>query len=309
MKILVTGAAGFLGGHFSLKLLELGHEVVGLDNFYTGTKDKIQILQRNKSFTFIERDICDEFSIDVDYIANFACPASPIHYQRYPVQTIRTNVLGMLNMLELARKNNAPILQASTSEIYGDPLVSPQTEEYWGNVNTIGFRSCYDEGKRVAETMCSDYSKQYNCSIKIARIFNTYGPGMQKDDGRVVSNLIVQALGDLPLTIYGDGSHTRSFCYVDDLIDGLMKLLFSPADVTGPINLGNPEEYTILQLAKKIKELTGSPSEIQYQALPSDDPKQRKPDISKAIRILEWNPVTDLDSGMRKTIKHFQSKE
>jgi len=308
MRILVTGAAGFLGSHFAEKYLDAGHEILALDNFYTGKRDNISHLQDNPRFETLRHDITQPLIVEVDAIANFACPASPIQYQRYPVQTIKTSVVGMTNMLGLAKRLNVKILQASTSEVYGDPSVSPQSEDYWGNVNPIGIRACYDEGKRVAETLMFDYNRQYGVDIKVARIFNTYGPRMAIDDGRVVTNFIAQALRGEPLTIYGDGSQTRSFCYVDDLIKGLSALFDSPKDVIGPINVGNPKEFTILQLAEIVKRLTNSNSEIISNPLPSDDPKQRKPDITKAKAVLGWSPKVELEEGLVKTIDYLRTQ-
>ena len=308
MRILVTGAAGFLGSHFAEKYLDAGHEILALDNFYTGKRDNISHLQSNPRFETLRHDITQPLIVEVDAIANFACPASPIQYQRYPVQTIKTSVVGMTNMLGLAKRLKVKILQASTSEVYGDPSVSPQSEDYWGNVNPIGIRACYDEGKRVAETLMFDYNRQYGVEIKVARIFNTYGPRMAIDDGRVVTNFVAQALRGEPLTIYGDGSQTRSFCYVDDLINGLSALFDSPKDVVGPINVGNPKEFTILQLAEIVKKLTNSNSEIVSKPLPLDDPKQRKPDITKAKEVLGWNPEVALEEGLVKTIDYLRTQ-
>jgi UDP-glucuronate decarboxylase len=308
MRILVTGAAGFLGSHFAEKYLDAGHEILALDNFYTGKRDNIGHLQANPRFEVLRHDITQPLIVEVDAIANFACPASPIQYQRYPVQTIKTSVVGMTNMLGLAKRLKVKILQASTSEVYGDPTISPQSEDYWGNVNPIGIRACYDEGKRVAETLMFDYNRQYGVEIKVARIFNTYGPRMAIDDGRVVTNFVAQALRGEPLTIYGDGSQTRSFCYVDDLINGLSALFDSPKDVVGPINVGNPKEFTILQLAEIVKKLTNSNSEIVSKPLPLDDPKQRKPDITKAKEVLGWNPEVALEEGLVKTIDYLRTQ-
>lgn len=307
-KALVTGGAGFLGSHLCEKLLGLGHSVICLDNFFTGNKDNVLSLIDHPSFDLVERDVSQCIDLDVDLIYNLACPASPIHYQFDPVKTIKTNVHGAINMLELAKAKNARILQASTSEVYGDPHVHPQTEEYWGNVNPIGIRSCYDEGKRCAETLFFDFYRQFEISIKIARIFNTYGPRMHPNDGRVVSNFIVQALKNEPITIYGDGMQTRSFCYVDDLIDGLVLLMDSEMALTGPINLGNPEEFTIRRLAELVLELIGSRSELVYKPLPSDDPKQRKPNIALAQSKLGWEPKTQLKEGLEKTIEYFDKR-
>jgi len=308
MRILVTGGAGFVGSHLSRRLIELGHEVLVVDNFYTGSRMNVSDLLQNPSFEIIRHDITQPFFAEVDAVMNLACPASPVHYQKHPVQTTKTSVLGTTNMLGLAKRLNVPILQASTSEVYGDPNVSPQEETYWGNVNPIGIRACYDEGKRVAETLCFDYHRQYGVAIKVVRIFNTYGPAMQFQDGRVVSNFIMQALGGEDLTIYGDGLQTRSFCYVSDLTEGLIAAIASDSRVTGPINLGNPTELTILQLAQTIIRLTGSNSKISALPLPSDDPKQRKPDISKAISTLNWSPKIDLETGLTKTIEDFRNR-
>jgi UDP-glucuronate decarboxylase len=308
MRILVAGGAGFLGSHLSERLLGEGHEVLVVDNFYTGQRDNVAHLLDNKKFELIRHDVTFPLFVEVDAICNLACPASPVHYQRNPVQTIKTSILGSINLLGLARRTNARILQASTSEIYGDPVISPQDEEYWGNVNTIGVRSCYDEGKRAAETLFSDYRRQYDVDTKIARIFNTYGPRMALDDGRVVSNFIVQALLGKPITMYGDGSQTRSFCYVDDLISGLISLLMKEKNVSGPINIGNPGEFTILELAQLVIELTNSNSSIEFRTLPSDDPKQRKPDISKAKSILQWEPTVQLREGLIKAIPYFEAR-
>jgi UDP-glucuronate decarboxylase len=307
-KILVTGGAGFLGSHLCEKLLFLGHSVICLDNFFTGNKDNILSLIDHPFFHFIEHDVCQSIDLDVDLIYNLACPASPIHYQFDPVKTIKTNVHGAINMLELAKSKNARILQASTSEVYGDPHIHPQKEEYWGNVNPIGIRSCYDEGKRCAETLFFDFFRQFGVAIKIARIFNTYGPRMHPNDGRVVSNFIVQALKNEPITIYGDGMQTRSFCYVDDLIQGLILLMDSEKELTGPINLGNPVEFTIRQLAELVLELMSSRSKLIYHPLPSDDPKQRKPDITLAKSKLGWRPNTQLREGLLATIEYFDKR-
>ncbi|MES2345193.1 MAG: UDP-glucuronic acid decarboxylase family protein [Chlamydiota bacterium] len=306
-RILVTGGAGFLGSHLCEKLLQKGHAVTCLDNFYTGTKKNIDPFFTHPDFHFIEHDICQPFDIAVDEIYNLACPASPIHYQAFPVQTIKSNILGAMHVLDLAQKYNAKVLQASTSEVYGDPEVHPQNELYWGNVNPIGFRSCYDEGKRCAETLFFDYHRQHQTKIKIARIFNTYGPRMLPNDGRVVSNFIVQALRNEPITIYGEGMQTRSFCYVDDLIEGFIRLMDTPDNVTGPVNLGNPAEFSILELAEKILHLTQSSSSLCFNPLPSDDPRKRKPDISLAQTTLSWSPQVDLNQGLSSTIQYFQA--
>ena len=304
-RILVTGGAGFIGSHLCRRLLERGHEVLCVDNFYTGSKQNIIPLLDNPRFELMRHDICFPLYVEVDEIYNLACPASPIHYQFDPVQTTKVSVNGAINVLGLAKRVKAKVLQASTSEVYGDPTVHPQPEEYWGNVNPIGIRSCYDEGKRCAETLFFDYRRQHNLRIKVARIFNTYGPGMHPNDGRVVSNFIVQALQGQDITIYGEGDQTRSFCYVDDLVDGLMKLMNSPDDITGPINIGNPVEFSILELAKVVIELTNSRSKIDKRPLPQDDPKQRKPNITKAKEILDWEPRVQLRDGIRKTIDYF----
>jgi UDP-glucuronate decarboxylase len=305
MKILVAGAAGFLGSHLSEALLEQGHEVLGVDNLYTGSRNNIKHLLDNRNFEFLRHDITLPLFLEVDAIYNLACPASPVQYQRHPVQTIKTSLIGSINLLGIAKRTGAKILQASTSEVYGDPLVSEQTEEYWGNVNPIGVRACYDEGKRASETLFFDYWRQYQVKIKVARIFNTYGPRMDLDDGRVVSNFAVQALTNQPISIYGDGSQTRSFCYVSDLIPGLIKLMDSDHGIVGPINLGNPNEFTIKELAETIIGITGSTSSISFKDLPSDDPKQRKPDISKAREILGWAPQVELREGLKTTIDYF----
>jgi len=308
--ILVTGGAGFLGSHLCKRLLEKNNKVLCIDNFYTGSKDNISELLNHPNFILLEHDIINPILLDenIDEIYNLACPASPIHYQKDPIQTLKTSVLGALSVLELAKKNHAKILQASTSEIYGDPLEHPQTEKYFGNVNTTGIRACYDEGKRCAETLFFDCHRRYNVSIKVARIFNTYGPKMSSDDGRVVSNFITQALRNEPITIYSDGSQTRSFCYVDDLIEALLLLMQTDDDFIGPINLGNTDEFTILALAQKVIFLTKSDSEIVFYNMPEDDPKLRKPDISLAMDKLHWQPNVYLDQGLVKTIEYFHSK-
>lgn len=305
-KILVTGGAGFLGSHLCEKLLNLGHHVLCVDNYYSGDRSNINKLLDNKNFEFLRHDVTLPLFVEVDEIYNLACPASPIHYQRDPVQTIKTNIHGSINMLGLAKRTKAKIFQASTSEIYGDPISHPQSESYWGNVNPIGLRSCYDEGKRASETLFFDYHRQHNLNIRIARIFNTYGPKMNINDGRVVSNFIVQALRNNDITIYGDGSQTRSFCYVDDLIDAFMLFMDLPDDFPGPINLGNPSEFTILELANKILSLTNSKSKLIFYDLPSDDPKQRKPNISLALEKLKWEPKIKIDEGLIKTIEYFR---
>ena len=303
--VLVTGGSGFLGSFLCEKLLEQGNDVVCLDNFYTGAKRNIMHLLSNPHFELIRHDVTFPLYIEVDEIYNLACPASPIHYQRDPVQTVKTCVHGAINMLGLAKRLRIRILQASTSEVYGDPSVHPQPESYWGNVNPIGIRSCYDEGKRCAETLFSCYRMQCGLPVKIVRIFNTYGPRMHPNDGRVVSNFILQALQNQDITIYGDGSQTRSFCYRDDLIDAMIRMMNTPDDITGPVNIGNPGEFTILQLAEMILEMTGSKSRIIRKPLPADDPKQRRPDISKARELLKWEPVTPLREGLARTIEYF----
>ena len=305
MRILVTGGAGFIGSHLTERLLRDGNEVIAIDNFFTGSRDNVKKFLDNKNYEVIRHDVTVPFFAEVDMIFNLACPASPVHYQKFPVQTLKTSLLGSINMLELAREKNARIIQASTSEVYGDPNISPQVETYWGNVNPIGIRACYDEGKRASEALFFDYNRQFNLDIKIARIFNTYGPNMALNDGRVVSNFIVQALQNMPITMYGDGLQTRSFCFVSDLVDGLYKLAFSDDVTQGPINLGNPNEFTMLQLAELIIELTGSKSKIEYKPLPADDPKQRKPDISKAQKELNWRPVIELREGIEASIPYF----
>ncbi len=304
-RILVTGGSGFLGSHLCLRLLNLGHDILCVDNFFTGAKDNIIELLDNQHFELIRHDITFPLYLEVDEIYNLACPASPIHYQKDPVQTTKTNVHGAINLLGLAKRTNAKIMQASTSEVYGDSKVIPQTEDYWGNVNPIGARSCYDEGKRCAETLFFDYHRQHNLRIKVARIFNTYGPKMHPNDGRVISNFIMQALRNEPVTIYGDGSQSRSFCYVDEMIDALIELMNSSDDFTGPVNIGNPIEFTIKELAEKIIDLVNSKSEITYKDLPSDDPIQRQPDISLAKDKLGWSPTIQLEEGLNKTIPYF----
>ena len=305
-KLLVTGGAGFLGAHLCEELLKNGDEVLCVDNYFTGTKSNILHLLENPKFELMRHDVTFPLYVEVDEIYNLACPASPIHYQHDPVQTTKTSVHGAINMLGLAKRLNAKILQASTSEVYGDPSVHPQPEEYWGNVNPIGIRSCYDEGKRCAETLFFDYHRQHQLRIKVMRIFNTYGPRMHPNDGRVVSNFIVQALKGENITIYGDGSQTRSFCYVDDLIRGMVLLMNSNDELTGPINIGNPNEFTILQLAQTVKEMVGSSSEIILQELPGDDPKQRQPNIDLAKSVLNWEPTIELEQGLVKTIDYFR---
>jgi UDP-glucuronate decarboxylase len=304
-RILVTGGAGFIGSHLCERLLALGHDVLCVDNFYTGGKHNIRALLDRPYFELQRHDVTFPLYVEVDEIYNLACPAAPIHYQFDPVQTTKTSVHGAINMLGLAKRLRAPILQASTSEVYGDPEVHPQTESYWGRVNPIGPRSCYDEGKRCAETLFFDYRRQHRLAIKVARIFNTYGPRMHLQDGRVVSNFIVQALRGQPITIYGDGSQTRSFCYVDDLVDALVRLMATPDEVTGPINLGNPAEMTVKALAERVVALTGSRSKIEYRPLPEDDPKQRRPDIALARSTLGWEPTIRLEEGLAKTVAYF----
>ena len=306
-SVLVTGGAGFLGSHLCERLLERGHEVVCVDNFYTGGRHNVHHLLANPRFDLIRHDVCFPLYVEVDEIYNLACPASPIHYQHDPVQTTKTSVHGAINMLGLAKRVKAKILQASTSEVYGDPEVHPQSEEYWGHVNPVGIRACYDEGKRCAETLFFDYYRQHKLKIKVARIFNTYGPRMHPNDGRVVSNFIMQALRNQDITIYGDGSHTRAFCYVDDLVDGLIALMESAPEITGPINLGNPSELTIRELADAIVDLTGSSSRIIFRPLPNDDPRQRKPNIDKARDLLGWEPRTELADGLKATIQYFEN--
>lgn len=306
MRILVTGGSGFLGSHLCERLLSEGHEVLCVDNFFTGRKSNVSHLLSNPYFEIIRHDITFPLYVEVDQIYNLACPASPVHYQHDPVQTTKTSVLGAINMLGLAKRLNVPIFQASTSEVYGDPEVHPQPESYWGKVNPIGIRSCYDEGKRCAETLFFDYHRQHNLSIKVARIFNTYGPRMHPNDGRVVSNFIVQALKGQDITIYGEGLQTRSFCYVDDLIDGFIRLMNSDSSVTGPINLGNPSEFTIRELADYVIQLTGSSSKIIKMPLPQDDPQQRQPNISIARKTLGWAPKVELEKGLLKTINYFK---
>ena len=306
-RILVTGGAGFIGNHLCRRLLKEGNHVICLDNFFTGLKRHIEDMMTNPNFELIEHDVVDPIDIEVDQIYNLACPASPPHYQYDSVKTMKTSVLGIINMLELAKKYNATILQASTSEVYGNPLVHPQKETYWGNVNPIGIRSCYDEGKRAAETLLSDYHRQYGVDVRIIRIFNTYGPNMDPKDGRVVSNCIMQALKGEDITIYGDGSQTRSFCYVDDLVDGIIRMMNNSRGFIGPVNLGNPSERTVLDLAQKVLELTGSKSKLSFMPLPSDDPVKRRPDISVAKAELGWEPKVDIMDGLKKTIEYFKT--
>ncbi|MEA1832408.1 UDP-glucuronic acid decarboxylase family protein [Methylobacterium durans] len=306
-KILVTGGAGFLGSHLCERLLAQGHEILCVDNLFTGSRRNIAHLLDDSRFEFLRHDVTFPLYVEVDEIYNLACPASPIHYQFDPVQTTKTSVIGAINMLGLAKRLKAKILQASTSEVYGDPEIHPQPEEYWGRVNPIGFRSCYDEGKRCAETLFFDYRRQHGMAVKVVRIFNTYGPRMHPNDGRVVSNLIVQALKGEAITIYGDGSQTRSFCYADDLIDAMIKMMATDRDVVGPINIGNPEEFTIIELAKLVVELTNSSSRLIFNDLPPDDPKQRRPDITRARNLLGWAPRVDLREGLTKTISYFDA--
>lgn len=306
-RVMVTGGTGFLGSFLCERLLRLGNDVLCVDNYYTGSRENVLNLIDHPHFETLRHDITFPLYVEIDEIYNLACPASPVHYQFDPVQTLKTSVNGAINMLGLAKRTKAKILQASTSEVYGDPAVHPQPEEYWGSVNPIGPRSCYDEGKRCAETLFFDYHRQHHVAIRVARIFNTYGPRMGPNDGRVVSNFIVQALRNEPITIFGNGSQTRSFCYVDDLIDGLIRLMDAPAEVTGPINLGNPEEFQIRELAEMVIEMTGSRSGIAFKALPVDDPTQRKPDISRAKKELGWQPTVSLREGLERTISHFES--
>lgn len=307
-RVLVTGGAGFLGSHLCDRLLAAGNDVLCVDNFFTGSRDNVLHLLDNPHFELMRHDVTFPLYVEVDEIYNLACPASPIHYQHDPVQTTKTSVHGAINMLGLAKRVGARIMQASTSEVYGDPAVHPQPEEYWGNVNTIGPRACYDEGKRCAETLFFDYHRQHRLDIKVIRIFNTYGPRMHPNDGRVVSNFIIQALKNEPITIYGDGQQTRSFCYVDDLIEGFLRFMDTPAGVTGPINLGNPGEFTMLELAEKVVRLTRSDSTIVHKPLPQDDPKQRRPDIAKARALMDWEPAVPLDEGLERTIAYFRGR-
>jgi len=307
-RILITGGAGFIGSHLCERLLNEGNDIICLDNFFTGSKDNIRHLIGNSHFELVRHDITKEYFAEVDQIYNLACPASPPHYQYNPIKTMKTSVLGVINMLGLAKRCKATILQASTSEVYGDPTVHPQTEDYWGNVNPIGIRSCYDEGKRCAETMMMDYHRQNNVDIRIIRIFNTYGPNMDPNDGRVVSNFIVQALRNEDITVYGDGKQTRSFCYVDDLIDGMVKMMNNPQKFIGPVNLGNPDERTIVDFAKMIIKMTGSKSKIIYSDLPKDDPTQRQPNLAVAKHELNWQPTTDIETGIAKTIEYLKKR-
>ncbi len=307
-RILITGGAGFIGSHLSERLLKEGNEIICLDNLFTGSKSNIAHLMDNPRFEFIRHDVVEPIMLEVDEIYNLACPASPVHYQYNPIKTMKTSVLGSLNMLGLAKRTGAKIFQASTSEVYGDPHVHPQKESYWGNVNPIGIRSCYDEGKRTAETLFMDYHREHQLKIKIIRIFNTYGPNMHPEDGRVVSNFIVQALKGQDITVYGEGKQTRSFCYVSDQVEGFIRLMNSNDEITGPINVGNPNEFTILELAQKVIKLTNTKSKIIYKPLPSDDPTQRKPDISLAKEKLGWTPKVELEEGLLKTIEYFKTK-
>jgi UDP-glucuronate decarboxylase len=307
MRILVTGGAGFIGSHLVEYLLTQGHEVLSLDNYFTGSKENLLHLRDHPRIEIIRHDVVNPLMVEVDQIYNLACPASPVHYQYNPVKTIKTNVMGALNMLGLAKRVRARILQASTSEVYGDPKVHPQTEDYWGSVNCIGIRSCYDEGKRAAETLMMDYHRQNGVQVRIARIFNTYGPRMAIHDGRVVSNFIVQALSGEDITVYGQGQQTRSFCYISDLVEGLVRLMNTEV-FEGPVNLGNPEEYTVLELAQKTLELTGSSARLVFKPLPQDDPQQRCPDISRAKRLLDWQPTVPLTTGLKETIRYFKEK-
>lgn len=304
-RVLVSGGAGFLGSHLCERLLKQGNEVLCVDNFFSSTRHNVEHLLGNRRMELLRHDVTFPLYVEVDEIFNLACPASPVHYQFDPVQTTKTSVIGAINMLGLAKRLKIRVLQASTSEVYGDPSVHPQTEEYWGNVNPIGMRSCYDEGKRCAETLFFDYRRQHNLPIKVLRIFNTYGPRMHPNDGRVVSNFIVQALKGEDITIYGDGNQTRSFCYVDDLVDGMLRMMSTPPEVTGPINIGNPNEFTIRELAELVIEVTATKSKLKFEPLPSDDPKQRKPDISRAKAALGWEPKTQLPKGLAKTIEYF----
>lgn len=308
-RILVTGGAGFIGSHLCKRLLDDGHEVICLDNFFTGSKRNIVNLMDNHRFEFVRHDVTQPYHAEVDQIYNLACPASPVHYQYNAIKTIKTSVMGAINMLGLAKRLKAKILQASTSEVYGDPVIHPQTESYWGNVNPIGIRSCYDEGKRCAETLFMDYHRQNGVRIKIIRIFNTYGPNMHPNDGRVVSNFIVQALQNKDITLYGAGNQTRSFQYIDDLVEGMVRMMGTDDNITGPVNIGNPHEFTIKELAEKVVKLTGSSSVFVSRELPMDDPKQRQPDISMAKELLGWKPITDLDEGLVKTISYFKNLE
>lgn len=306
-RILVSGGAGFIGSHLCTRLISEGHEVICLDNFFTGSKDNIMHLMDNHRFEVVRHDVTYPYSAEVDEIYNLACPASPIHYQHDPIQTAKTSVMGAINMLGLAMRLNAKLLQASTSEVYGDPIVHPQPESYWGNVNPVGYRSCYDEGKRCAETLCMDYHRQNKVRVKIIRIFNTYGPRMLPNDGRVVSNFVLQALSNKDITIYGDGKQTRSFQYIDDLIEGMVRMMDTEDNFTGPVNLGNPNEFSVLELAQRIIKLTGSSSNIVFQSLPDDDPRQRQPDITLAKEKLGWEPTIELEDGLQRMIEYFRN--
>jgi UDP-glucuronate decarboxylase len=306
LTAVVTGGAGFLGRHLCGRLLALGRRVVCVDSFVTGSRDNVAAFAGHPDFQLLRHDVCRPLQVEADQIFNLACPASPVHYQRDPVHTVKTSVLGAVNVLELARRTGARVLQASTSEVYGDPDEHPQRESYWGNVNPVGVRACYDESKRCAETLCFDFRRQYGLEVKVVRIFNTYGPFMQQEDGRVVSNFIVQALRGEPLTVYGDGAQTRSFCYVDDLVDGLIRMMDAPAAVAGPINLGNPAEFTVAELAQLVRDLTGARSPLEFHPLPADDPRQRRPDIGLAQQLLGWRPRVDLVTGLRHTIDYFE---
>jgi UDP-glucuronate decarboxylase len=307
-RILVAGGAGFIGSHLCSRLVEAGHDVLCLDNFFTGDKRNILHLMSNPRFELIRHDVVNPTLLEVDQVYNLACPASPVHYQHNPIKTVKTNVLGTMNLLGLCKRVGAVLLQASTSEVYGDPAVHPQTEDYWGNVNPIGIRSCYDEGKRLAETLCMDYHRMNGVRVKIARIFNTYGPNMALNDGRVVSNFIVQALRGEPITMFGNGQQTRSFCYVDDLVEGLQRWMNHDPGYPGPLNLGNPVEFTMLELAERVVRLTGTKSPIEYRDLPADDPRQRQPDISRARELLEWAPTVALEEGLKRSIAYFKSR-
>jgi UDP-glucuronate decarboxylase len=304
---MVTGGAGFIGSHLVRRLLEAGHEVLVVDNFYSGSRQNLADVLHHERLEILRHDVTFPLYVEVDEIYHLACPASPVFYQRDPVQTTKTSVMGSINMLGLAKRVKAKILLSSTSEVYGDPIVHPQPESYWGNVNPIGIRSCYDEGKRCAETLFFDYRRQHDLPIKVARIFNTYGPGMRPDDGRVVSNFIVSALKGEPLTVYGDGSQSRSFCYVDDLVDGLIRLMGTGHEVTGPINIGNPHEFTMLELAELVVETVGGPTTLEHRPLPSDDPTQRQPDITEARKVLDWQPTVELRQGLARTVEYFRA--
>jgi UDP-glucuronate decarboxylase len=305
MKVLITGSAGFLGTHLTRELLALGHNVIGVDDFTTGSRDNLIEFESNPNYNFFFHDVRNPLKMNVDIVFNLACPASPIHYQADPVKTIETNFLGMFNVLQLAKEQGARVIQASTSEVYGDPKISPQIESYWGNVNPIGPRSCYDEGKRAAETLCFDYKRQFGTDVRVVRIFNTYGPSMAVNDGRVVSNFIIQALTTKPLTIFGDGKQTRSFCYVSDLIRGIISIAFSPKIIDAPVNIGNPNEFTMIELAEEVLRLTKSPSKLLFKELPKDDPLQRRPDISRIRDLVGWEPTVEITQGIKLTIDYF----